>query len=187
MASERIRQQWNLAFPDTVPVGAICRDLYLHRWVRVHSLPESKRYAETEPERREVLRRYNRFGSHVLGEGEPCVLFVSKPQLGNGEAGVAGKNPFFAEDLIPVSTMAHAEQEFTVEARESIWHTGGWDTVLSEVADDKAPFVLFFSAARSAIFAPYDGGADAIFSTAAQADAARELFRSWLSSRTDGY
>jgi hypothetical protein len=41
------------------PVGYKLRDAYRDVWVRFHSLPESKRYAEDESEYTVVLERYN--------------------------------------------------------------------------------------------------------------------------------
>ena len=39
-------------------VGWVLRGVVPERWVRFHSLPESKRYAESEDEEAEVLRRH---------------------------------------------------------------------------------------------------------------------------------
>ena len=43
------------------------------RWLRVHSLPEGKRYPETEGERRLMLSRHNAAADAIVGT-ECCVL-----------------------------------------------------------------------------------------------------------------
>ena len=40
--------------------------------------PQSKRYADTEEGRCELLRRHNRVASYVLGEHASCVLFFTR-------------------------------------------------------------------------------------------------------------
>ena len=48
---------WEAQFPGVPPIGHRIRDS--KRWVRFHSLPESKRYAENEAEYAELLRRHH--------------------------------------------------------------------------------------------------------------------------------
>ncbi|MFZ3566783.1 hypothetical protein ACNYS0_07350 [Streptomyces sp. BH034] len=50
---------WQQHWPNCPPVGYKLRDPYRDLWVRFHSLPESKRYAEDESEYAVVLERYN--------------------------------------------------------------------------------------------------------------------------------
>ncbi len=48
---------WALRWSDRRPIGHELRGG--EEWVRFHSLPDSKRYAESESEREELLRRHN--------------------------------------------------------------------------------------------------------------------------------
>jgi hypothetical protein len=36
---------WNNHYPEAPPVGFLLRQVYSDRWLRIHSLPGSKRYA----------------------------------------------------------------------------------------------------------------------------------------------
>ena len=69
---------WNQCFPKAAPAGFLCRDVYSDRWLRIHSLPDSKRYAESESERAEILRRHNTVACDMLGEGSECFLFFGR-------------------------------------------------------------------------------------------------------------
>lgn len=57
-------QKWHQQFPNCPPVGYRLRTAFANRWVRLHSLPGSKRYPQGEAEYATVLFRHN----HVLGE-----------------------------------------------------------------------------------------------------------------------
>ena len=50
---------WAGRWPDCRPIDHELRHCAADRWVRFHSLPESKRYAEDDDEYAEVLRRHN--------------------------------------------------------------------------------------------------------------------------------
>jgi hypothetical protein len=125
-------------------------------WLRIHSLPESKRYPETDVEREIVFERHSRFGSALLGERAPCLILQS---CFNG---------------FPRSTALMPELEWTpihpvVEDEENVWdssmaHTT-WDAVafrplLLAIADDQEAHIAFVSVVTDCVFIPYDGGAD---------------------------
>jgi hypothetical protein len=50
-----LTELWRQHWPDCPPVGHKLREPYRDLWVRFHSLPESKRYAEDESEYAVVL------------------------------------------------------------------------------------------------------------------------------------
>ena len=52
-------EAWRRLYPVTEPVGWTMRRAHGHHWVRFHSLPLSKRYAETDEERQTLLVRSN--------------------------------------------------------------------------------------------------------------------------------
>jgi hypothetical protein len=55
---EELLRRWEEHWPDCPPIGYELR-CERDRWVRFHSLPESKRYPDTEDEWAIVLDRYN--------------------------------------------------------------------------------------------------------------------------------
>jgi hypothetical protein len=62
---------------------------------------------------------------------------------------------------------------------------GRFDLLLLEVAQDKLQ-ALWVATDSGAVFAPYDGGADLIYPTGWQRDAARERHQAWLSAHPEG-
>lgn len=69
---------WKRTFGKFAPLGYVCREKLPSRWLRIHSLPKSKRYPQTEAEYRELLRRHNEVATDLLGEGDECALFVDE-------------------------------------------------------------------------------------------------------------
>jgi hypothetical protein len=56
---EALSAAWDDGWSETPPLAFLLRSAYPDRWVRFHSLPASKRYAETEAERAEILSRHH--------------------------------------------------------------------------------------------------------------------------------
>jgi hypothetical protein len=73
---EPFKDWWSRTVGEVPPLGWLLRDLLHERWLRIHTLPDAKRYAETEPEHDEVLRRQNSVAGEILGNREPCWLVV---------------------------------------------------------------------------------------------------------------
>ncbi|WP_431676246.1 DUF3885 domain-containing protein [Kitasatospora sp. KL5] len=59
MGQTALTELWQQRWADCLPVAHRLRGPYRDVWVRFHSLPESKRYAEDEHEYAIVLDRYN--------------------------------------------------------------------------------------------------------------------------------
>jgi hypothetical protein len=68
---------WDLRFPGCEPVAHRLKFLFPNRWVRLHSLPRSKRYAEGEEEFAILLARHNRVLGELLGEGRSVILLTT--------------------------------------------------------------------------------------------------------------
>ena len=56
---EELTNFWHREFENFSPEAHNLKHEYKDRWVRFHSLPESKRYPENEDEYSEVFRRHN--------------------------------------------------------------------------------------------------------------------------------
>jgi hypothetical protein len=75
---------WTAHFGSLLPVAHLLRtSLASTGWLRIHSLPEAKRYPETETEYSELLRRHREVASEVLGAADaPCILIVTRYAVG---------------------------------------------------------------------------------------------------------
>ena len=65
-------------YREVFPLSHLMRTAIPHAWFRIHSLPDSKRYATNESERQVVFERYRRFGSALLGDAGPCAVIHSR-------------------------------------------------------------------------------------------------------------
>jgi len=68
---------WEDSYPDCPPVGYLLRQRFAEFWYRIHTLPESKRYADSSPEMSEILRRHNILLTSLLGDGKRYVLITT--------------------------------------------------------------------------------------------------------------
>ncbi len=174
-----IAAEWTLRFGDFAPLGFVCRGKLHSRWVRIHSLPGSKRYPDSEPEYTELLRRHNEAATIVLGDGEACIAFFVS--FGEEE-----EPPFLDAVTIPELSSFPDAEDCTIAAAPIVWQQGHFDRVIRAVADETFRGVLIANLRRRTAYAPYDGGADLIFESQDAARQGRDRLSDWLSMRADG-
>jgi hypothetical protein len=188
MTPDSFLREWHMGWPRCLPIGYRLRECFPERWFRIHSLPESKRYAETPEEHREVLRRHNLLLDELLGAGEPYVLVTlgyseTPPPVREHEAevsAVAGRAvPFLTVD------MREPNEEYPPNLwhffmSEHVWRSGSMDALLELVASDTVANVLLVNARRQRLYHPYDGGGDVLLPSAAERDAMRPRYADWL-------
>lgn len=66
--SRALTAAWARSWPDADPIGHQVRAAYPDRWIRFHTLPGSKRYAEPVGEYAEIARRQRVVLAELLGE-----------------------------------------------------------------------------------------------------------------------
>src|SRR5688500_817484 len=66
--------RWQVWYPGTVPLGHRMRLTHPGRWLRIHSLPEAKRYTSSPAEQAALLARQNRAIDLVLAEQAAVAL-----------------------------------------------------------------------------------------------------------------
>src|SRR5690349_1682675 len=76
---------WQKNYPDCPPVSYLLKWRLSDRWFRIHSLPASKRYAESDAERQELLDRQNTVLLDVIGEGAEFVAVAGEYSESAGE------------------------------------------------------------------------------------------------------
>ena len=59
---------WNKEYPELLPINHELKWVYPDRWFRIHSLPESKRYADSEDEYQIIFDRQNQLIEDLIGE-----------------------------------------------------------------------------------------------------------------------
>jgi len=188
-----IRDIWVRHFGDVPPLGFVLRDEFPDRWLRIHSLPASQRYASNEREYGEILRRHNEVASHILSDGSECGLIVSAPC----EEPDLDRVREYAPDLPVLNAIGQLPEHLWDDddgifacpmclfGAEIEWSPSAYDGFIRAIADDRIEGLVFsFDTGR--VYAPYDGGADLFFRDTNDRDDAKGRFRAWLSTHPAG-
>lgn len=186
-------ERWARWHPGAPPVGFLLRDAPGTHWLRIHSLPQSKRMPESDADYAELLRRHNLVASEVLGDRAACAALV----LDRCDEQRPTRDPVPGLSIPPLPRVASLPPEWRDEERgffdgpvciygvATRWVTGAFDDFIRAVADD-ATRGLLVELERGQVYAPYDGGADLFFATAEARDAARDRYAPWLPPEARG-
>jgi hypothetical protein len=178
--------RWRTWYPGASPLGPELQEAYQHRWLRIHSLPGSKRLPDTEAEYSIIVKRHNTVVEELIGTAE-CVL------LGYDYDGVytfPSAHPLArwlpdSPPVMRVSTDDESSEPISIFVGRGAWYRGMLDGPMENVADDQLRFMLLNWDTGSA-YAPYDGGADLFWPTELERDRARIEFGEWLSPDPSG-
>lgn len=186
---------WRAFHPNAEPISWLMRAADVRHWTRFHSLPHSKRYAETKEEYSTLLGRQNALASAVLGNGRACWMAQACWITPEGVVELADKGEMFRETRelglkyafsFGVDEGDDALATWDVMAAPVRWTQGDFDDALLRIADERAAPTLWISAESGAVFAPYDGGVDMFLPSEAEAKELRSKHADWLSSHPDG-
>lgn len=186
---------WESRYRGVHPAGWMMLVAGTQWWVRFHSLPLSKRYADTDDERRILLNRQNKLATEVLGEGAPIWFVQTHWVTSAGQIDIADLgDPFKETREFPLSHAFSFERDegdgdeslWHVMAARTVWEAGAFDTVLLRIADEEAGPTLWVSGIDGAVFAPYDGGVDLFLSSNERRDQLMTKFASWLPTHPAG-
>jgi hypothetical protein len=176
-AQQKFMDHWNTVYPETPPIGHQFKWRLPHRWMRIHSLPDSKRYPQNATEWTELLSRQNAVIDHVTRGARSIEIVITA---------IREDNPLFQDFTFEnIGVFVDREAEVTFQSFVSIcvWKKGCLDRVLRMIADAE---VRGFIMARDCLISPYDGGMDLILKDSVTRDVCRERFKAWLSKREDG-
>lgn len=169
-------------FADSYPVPFLMRDTHRDSWFRIHSLPESKRYPDSEKDWQILLDRHRQLSDAVLGKGSHCrvhySLFVDRG---------------FPEELEPsldwgdvVETPLDEETRVFTRSAETRWDFDTFQPWIRLRSEDQLAWISFHSLSTDRLYCPYDGGADIFSADKAGLSAIRKQFSDWKSSHPEG-
>jgi hypothetical protein len=180
---------WERQHGDRLPLGYALGRCSGETWVRFHSLPDSKRYADTEDEYAEILHRHYT----VLRElGSHTVIWVITANWTDGPDPDSGN---------PQRERAHPFARHWRTIREPddddacFWQLyislepaapEQLDVLLRAVADEQLVNVILADRELRWLYHPYDGGADIYARDTAQRDWLRGEHPEWLSKHPFG-
>ncbi len=189
---EELISFWKNEFPNFHPQAHALKYDFSDRWVRFHSLPDSKRYSDTQEEYQQILHRHN----SILQEtcGYRCDIFVSLPEYSEN------KTPKKPEPEV-AQLFPHTQHWYSINQNEEdndifYWHLHAaklqyngheLNNLLRLVADDIVEDVLVICPSERILYHPYDGGADVILPSTKQRDNIKAKHPDWLSTHPEGY
>ncbi len=196
MTANQFNIFWTSAYPGTIPIPHYFKEDYPDRWFRIHSLPDSKGYADNENEWDNLLERQNKIITHLLGHHSK-ILLVTGDHFTEGTKELfpisavksIAEIPFVSLNDIDLHKLRPEEYEegqvFRPIFSEQTWQSGKFDNLLRDIADDQLK-AFFVSIENHCIVAPYDGGIDFILKDNETMKAYKEKYKDWLSAREDG-
>lgn len=199
MKAEKIHKLWKDNFGECPPVSYLFKHQLADRWFRIHSLPESKRYAENASEIAELLERQNALLLDIIGNNSECFLvsgnYAESPieenlkhcsSLGNfkfQEFVRLSKQEFDPEELEPDEEPVFLSLFFAPYKIKN----EDLNEILLCVADWKIINFFVVNFERQHIFAPYDGGVDVILKNSEERNEFKSKYKDWLSNHPSGF
>lgn len=196
MTKEDFQKLWTLNYPDTVPISHRFRHDYSDRWFRIHSLPDSKRYADNEEEWKILLSRQNEIITDLFGVDTPTLLIAGEYNWGDQRAThITDEEEVFKPfafirldniELFKIDSEQYDESDIYRPAfTTTVWKPNSYDNILREIAKDNIR-AFFVSFDKSVIVAPYDGGVDFVLKDKLTKENYRIKYKQWLPGREDG-
>jgi hypothetical protein len=196
MTKQEFQKYWTLNYLDNIPLSHLLRQEYSDRWFRIHSLPESKRYAENDKEFEIILNRQNEIITDIFGLETNILLVTGEYNWGDNRAiHITDEQEIYKTysftrldniDLYKFNSEDYDEFDIYRPAfTETTWSLNKHDKILLEIAEDKTR-AFFMSFEKNVIVAPYDGGVDFILKDNLSKEFYKNKYRHWLSEREDG-
>jgi hypothetical protein len=177
LAKAKFLSYWHGLYSESPPIAPFFKQRFSKRWARIHSLPESKRYANTKAEWDVLLDRQNRVIDSLIEQHALIRIVINYIDI--------DCYLFQSFDLENIGVFVDEEGETVYQSFtfETTWESHTLNPILSLIAwgDLRAFFI-----APDYLIAPYDGGIDVILKDAHSCWAFKRKFKDWLSKREDG-
>jgi len=196
MTGEEFTVFWNSTYPETTLLSHYLKNKYADRWFRIHSLPQSKRYANTAQEWEILLMRQNKIMTDLLGK-DATFLMITGDYFSAGHHELHPLSAISSLENIHFTPLEHIDLHklspdeydggiyYRPRFSPQTWRNGKFDAALKDIANDELR-VLFVSVENNCIIAPYDGGIDIILKDPETKNSYKENYKDWLSAREDG-
>ena len=194
---EELSAQWSARWPQCRPVGHELRECAPDRWVRFHSLEESKRYPSDADDMAELLHRHNSTVADLVAldsnasavDADLVVVTCSwsgSAQVTARDQAVTAVDP----DAQHWRSVSLGDDDFEswihLWVSDCKWAHSSLDALFALVANDWTSDVIVCDQRCNWLYHPYDGGADVLAPSEAVRDSLAQRHRLWLSGRPDG-
>lgn len=191
MTKREFINYWNKEYPESLPINHELKWVYPDRWFRIHSLPESKRYAESTDKFKIILNRQNQLIDDLVDEEvEVAILFglYTNDITNDNYKELADFHEFQKVRTIDLQKERPEEYEeemfFDIFLKIEKWKKDCRNDILKAIANDEIR-AMFISPSGKCIVAPYDGGVDVIVDSSEKRDRLKSKYKNWLSNRED--
>ncbi len=177
MTKEQFQQFWAENYPETLPINYLLGVNLKDNWLRIHSLPKSKRYANTKEEMDIILSRQNNVIDDLIPQDSEIHVIINRIDPDHFLFRMFNIND------IGIFTTNDGETVFQSYSFETAWETNGLNPMLIEIADDQ---IRAFIIGKDCLISPYDGGIDIYYRDVQAKYLYKEKYKNWLSAREDG-
>jgi hypothetical protein len=171
---ERFLKSWQQNYPETPPINYWFKSKLRARWMRIHSLPNAKRYPDDKTDWDILLSRQNEVIDYLVPQDAPITWVWN--WLDND------CHIFKSFDLTRLGVFRYDEAEYESWMMDDLWESGIFDTFLMMIAGEQ---MRAFLIAPDCLISPYDGGMDVILKDPHTAHAFKRHFANWVSPRED--
>lgn len=175
---------WSRFHGGSPPLSYVLRSAGQTPWVRLHALPNSKRYSENAAERQEILNRANTLGTEILASSPNCWLVQCR--AAGGSTSYPSASAIEPEASLRFVDPEDDDMQWIALLASVRWQEGSFDDLLMARADDDTGPILLMNSGNGAIFAPYDGGFDLFPASIAEVKRLKRFYADWLSSHPGG-
>lgn len=179
---------WNGSWSGSPPVAVVLWRRFAEHKVRFHSLPDAKRYATSDGERAEILRRHRVLLEALLGDASSDAgSLVAITCSWSGTASPTPRDQAVATitpDAVHWRSDNRGQPGYEGWEHHYVSRTDMADPALDEllrcVANDMTDGVILTNAACAWVYHPYDGGAVVIASSTRDRDRLSAAHPDWL-------
>lgn len=158
------------------------RNSHPESWFRIHSLPDSKRYPETETEWTILIDRHRKLSNKVLGNNADCrihyYLFADEDFPSHLDPELDWRSSLVLTD--------YDDEKIYVKTAAACWNFDAFLPWIKLRSDDVLAWLSFHSLNTDSIYSPYDGGADVFSDDHDFLNEIRTEFSSWKSKHPAG-
>lgn len=189
--------QWNSKYPNKVPISYLFKCYFSNSWLRLHSFPNSKRYAENSIEMTQLLTCQNNIIDDCLKDSSSIFIVSGNFFIGDSEVPNYDQVSILHYDFTVGSRInLHAtdpkyfddgednDQYFIPMFIKTLWNPNLHNDLLIKIANDETR-AFFISFEKKVIIAPYDGGLDLIIEDPLLKDEIKKKYNELLSKRVD--
>jgi hypothetical protein len=124
---------WNLEYPKILPISHELKWAYPERWFRIHGLPHSKRYAESNEEYITLLDRQNKLIDDLFGQQTQFFIYIKLYNIDNAEVQKKDLKAYGAFELVQSIDFSKIRAIFVYPSNKNIIapYDGGVDIIVN--------------------------------------------------------